>query len=147
MILVAQMDSLVHSPPFQVFFKSHTKREQLSPKIGVLKLVSQDLPTIHMSPFCSSKETFLKKNQHSRKICMLPQSQYLINSPSSAPTNVLWYDLFLCILKSNTVNFIRWEWIQFQFWHSFPYYFVISFQTLNFAVVFNFEYFNIKRVT
>ena len=74
--------NLVHSPPFQVFFKSHTKREptqQRSPKIGVLKLVSQDLPTIHMSPFCSSKETFLKTNQHSRKICMLPQSKYLIN--------------------------------------------------------------------
>ena len=27
------------------------------------KIDSQDFPTMHMSPFCSSKETFLKKNQ------------------------------------------------------------------------------------
>ena len=60
-----------------------------SQKIGVQKFVCQDFPTMHMTPCCSSKETFLIKNQcHQRKICML-SSLSLTNSPSFASTNVL----------------------------------------------------------
>ena len=56
-----------------------------SSKIGLSRF-----PTMYMTPCCSSKEKFIKKNQwHSRKISMLPLSQYSINSPSSASTNVV----------------------------------------------------------
>ena len=62
------------------------------------KVKKKDFLTMHMSPCCSSKETFLKRGQcHSRKIFMLPLPQYLTNFPSSASTDVLCYDLVLCI--------------------------------------------------
>ena len=76
----------------KTFVQSLSKKESTqlwSPKIGVQKLVSQDFPTMQ------SKEKYLKKNQwHSRKcVCCFKSILHLNKSPSSASTNVLWYDL------------------------------------------------------
>ena len=71
-----------------------------STKIGLSRF-----PNNAHEPLLLTKNTFLKEKEwHSRKICMLPLSQYWINSLSYASTNVLWHDLILCNLCSEILT-------------------------------------------
>ena len=58
----------------------------------------------------------------------------------------MYFDMIYFYAFWNLTLLMSYDESEFNF-NSFRYYFVIAFQTLNFAVVFKFEYFNVKRVT